>query len=133
MGDQTEREPVLLPKSAAARRSDPEKILWQRLARRNDFRTWRLEPTTRGRARNTLSNGVINLARRSDEIPKSMVLSTLNRSRGSHDSMIVISARESNRKDEISRKKVQNVVTVSTVDSQEYHIPGVRRRQKRLP
>ena len=89
----------------------------QRLVRRNDFRTWRLEPTTRGRARNTLSNGVINLVRRSDEIPKSMVLSTLNPSRGSRDSMIVISARESNREDENSHKKVQNVVTVSTVDS----------------
>ena len=105
----------------------------QRLARRNDFRTWRLEPTTRGRARNTLSNGVINLARQSDEIPKSMVLSTLNPRRGYLDSMIVISARESNRKDENSRKKVQNIVTVSTVDSQEDHILGVRRRQKRLP
>ena len=86
----------------------------QRLARRNDFRTWRLEPTTRGRARNTLSNGVINLARRSDEIPKSMVISTLNPSRGYQDSIIVISARESNREDENSRKKLQNVVTVST-------------------
>jgi len=37
----------------------------------------------------------------------------LNPSRGYHDSMIVISARESNRKDENSRKKVQNIVTDS--------------------
>jgi len=79
----------------------------QRLARRNDFRTWRLEPITRGRARNTLSNGMINLARRSDEIPKSMVLSTLNPSHGYHDSMIVISVRKSNREDENARKKGQ--------------------------
>ena len=105
----------------------------QRLAYRNDFRTWRLEPTVRGRARNTLSNSVINLVCRSDENPKSMVKSTLNPSRGYHDSMIVISARESNRKDENSRKKVQNIVTVSTVDSQSPHIPGVRRRRKNLP
>ena len=62
-----------------------------------------------------MSNGVINLARRSDEIPKSMVISTLNPSRGYHDSMIVISARESNREDENSRKKYQNIVTDSTV------------------
>ena len=58
---------------------------------------------------------MINLARQSDEIPKSMVISTLNPSRGYQDSMIVISARESNREDENSRKKVQNIETDSTV------------------
>ena len=105
----------------------------QRHARRNDFRTWRLEPTSHGRARNTLSNGVVNLARRSNGIPKSMVTSMSNPGRGYQDSIIVVSARGSNREDENSRKKVHNVVTVNTVDSKEYHIPGIRRRRKRRP
>ena len=62
-----------------------------------------------------------------------MVISMLNRSRGYQDSINVISARESNREDENSRKKVQNIVTDSTVDSQPPHLLGVRRRQKTLP
>ena len=62
-------------------------------------------------------NRCVDFASRSEEIPKSMVISTLNPSRGYHDLIIVISARESNRKDENSRKKVQNVVTDSTVEN----------------
>ena len=58
-------------------------------------------------------NGVIDLGDRSDEIPKSMVLSTLNPSRGCQDSIIEIPARESNREDANSRKKIQNILTDS--------------------
>ena len=60
--------------------------------------------------RDTSVDGVLNIASRTDEFTKTMVISTYFASRGGHHSIITTETRESKSKDENSYRNVQNVV-----------------------